>query len=240
LSTARDPFFAHAERTRSTMSHSVGNHLRIQVSEYDREIGRFIPGYEEMLDRGSDLVSAIAPALVLDLGAGTGAFSERVLSRTETTVELWDIDPAMLEVARVRLDRFGDRARTLRRSFDDTFPACHAIIASLALHHIPRLERKTALYARAFDALEPGGLLVNADAAMPRAGPDRDRTFRQWADHMVAHGIDERSTWRHFEEWAEEDTYFSTEEEIEAMASVGFDARCDWSLGPMTLIVGVR
>jgi hypothetical protein len=56
----------------------------------------------------------------------------------------------------------------------------------------------------------------------------------------VASGIDEPRAWRHFEEWAEEDTYFPLEDELTALRAAGFQARCPWREGPMSLIVGVR
>ena len=62
-------------RTRDlpAMSHSVRSHLRLEIDTYDETIRRFIPGYEEGLIRAARVVAGVSPALVLDLGAGTGA-----------------------------------------------------------------------------------------------------------------------------------------------------------------------
>ncbi len=57
---------------------------------------------------------------------------------------------------------------------------------------------------------------------------------------VVAHGIAEARAWQHFEEWAEEDTYFSLEQEIEAVSAAGFVATCVWEEGPMAVVVGAR
>ena len=126
------------------MTHSVQQHLRIEIGAYDETIRRFLPHYDEMLDTAAAAIAAITPERVIDLGAGTGSLSERVLDRTRTTiVELWDVDDTMLAVARTRLARFGARAELVHRSFDEPFPPCDAIMGSLSLHHIRNLEAKT-------------------------------------------------------------------------------------------------
>ena len=223
------------------MTHSVQQHLRIEIGAYDETIRRFLPRYDEMLDTAASAIAELRPERVIDLGAGTGSLSERVLERTSATVvELWDVDDAMLAVARTRLARFDERAQLIHRSFDEPFPPCDAIMGSLSLHHIQRLELKTQLYRRAAAALRPGGILVTADITIPREAPLNAASYRFWADQLVAAGIEERRAWQHFEEWSGEDRYFSLEEEIEAMTVAGLEARCLWSFGPSTVVLGTR
>jgi tRNA (cmo5U34)-methyltransferase len=223
------------------VGHSVRRHLRVEIDEYDASIRRFIPGYEGMIWAAADEVVATVPNHVLDLGAGTGALAAAVLERAPSAVvELVDLDPEMLEGARARLRSFGDRARFLVASFDDPFPPCDAIMASLALHHIPTLPAKAELFGRAFRALRPGGVFVNADVNVPDASPHREAAFRAWADHLVASGIAEAEAWRHFDEWGEEDTYFPVQAELEALAAEGFESRTAWRTGVSTVLVGRR
>ena len=223
------------------MSHSARKHLRVAIDSYDEAIRRFIPGYERLLAEASTAAAAVSPAHVLDLGAGTGGLSEALLERGGIgAVELLDVDQEMLDHARERLAHHGDRVRFTLQSFEKPFPVCNAIVASLALHHIPTLAAKRALYRRAFEALRSGGVLVNADCMMSLDSAARSSLYRGWADHMVAHGIAEARAWQHFEEWAEEDTYFSLEQEIDAVRAAGFVATCMWEEGPMAVVVGAR
>ncbi|MDH5588927.1 MAG: class I SAM-dependent methyltransferase [Gemmatimonadota bacterium] len=223
------------------MSHSVRSHLRVDTEAYDHAIRRFIPGYEEMITTAAGIAGAGEPALVLDLGAGTGALSAAVLGCTRTTVvELLDVDTEMLDQARTRLAPWGPRVRFTRRSFFDPLPSCDAVVASLSLHHIPTLEAKGALFSRIREALPRGGIFVNADVAIPAEEPERARAYRAWADHLVASGISEEDAWRHFEEWSGEDTYFPLPDEQRALAEAGFDARVEWRCEPATVQVGIR
>lgn len=192
-----------------------------------------------MLEVASRELVANAPALVLDLGAGTGALSEAVLlADGGVAVELIDIDPEMLAQARARLASFAVRARFSGISFLGPLPPCDGASASLSLHHIRTLDAKRSLYRRIHEALRPGGAFVNADAAVPAEPSAREEVLRQWVEHMVSCGIGESEGYEHLEQWADEDTYFPLEDELEAVEAAGFVAECVWKQGPMAVVVG--
>ena len=220
-------------------SHSVRRHLNVAIAAYDRSIRQFIPGYEEGIARAAEVVAAVRPRRVLDLGAGTGALAAAVLA-TEGVGEVVaiDVDGEMLAQARVRLARFGARAAFREQSFDAALPRCDAVAASLALHHVPTMAGKRALYARIHSALRPGGVFANADVTMPMEADSREAAYERWARHLVASGIEQRRAREHFAEWADEDTYFSLEEELAAMREAGFAAECVWEDRPFSLTVG--
>ena len=223
------------------MSHSVRSHLRLEIDAYDETIRRFIPGYNEGLNRIAREIAGVRPALVLDLGTGTGALAEVMLEHASVgAVEAIDVDPEMLARARTRLKRFGSQARFRKCSFEAPLPACDAVAASLALHHIPAMQRKRVLYQHVFRALRPGGVFVTADVTMTADPEGRERCYRIWTAHLVSRGIDEKRAREHFDEWASEDTYFPVDEELAAMREAGFDAECAWQDPPNTLLVGRR
>jgi tRNA (cmo5U34)-methyltransferase len=221
------------------MGHSVRRHLHLDIREYDEAIRRFIPGYDEMLAVLAERALADSPTRVLDLGSGTGAVAAELLARSRTVqVQLLDADPEMLALARDRLARHGTRARFRVGSFADRLPGADVVTASLALHHIASLHEKEAVFHRIAAALPQGGVFLNADATLPSPEPDRTEAFRGWASHLVARGIPEERAWRHFEEWSEEDTYFSVEEELAAMARAGLKSKRIWSRRVMSVVVG--
>ena len=223
------------------MSHSVRNHLRLEIDSYDETIRQFIPGYEEGLTWAASEIAGIRPTLVLDLGAGTGALAEAMLEHEGVgVVEAIDVDAEMLDRARIRLKRFGVRARFQRCSFESPLPECDAVSACLALHHVPTMERKRALYKGIFRTLRPGGVFVNADVTMSAHPVRQEQCYRIWAGHLVSCGIDERRAYEHFDEWASEDTYFPLDDELTAMREAGFDAECAWREPPNTLLVGCK
>ena len=223
------------------MSHSVRRHLRVEIEAYDRSIRAFIPAYEEMLERAARAVAEARPGRVIDLGAGTGALAEAVLRRCEeAAVELIDADAEMLDQARERLAPFASRVIYSVRPFQGPLPACDAVVASLALHHVPTLAEKREIFGAIHAALPPGGVFINADAAMPADPAARQADYETWAAHLVSRGIEEAQAWRHFEEWSGEDTYFPLEEELAALEEAGFDAVCLWRAVPQALVRAVK
>lgn len=241
---SRAPFRGvdHSKPVPRAMSHSVSQHLRIRVEAYDRTIRQFIPGYDTMLERAAAAVVASGRVrTVVDLGAGTGGLSARILERAiDAVVELWDVDEAMLDQAKARLQGYPDRTRFVLRSFAEALPPCDAVTAALALHHLRTAEAKIACYAGIARALRPGGVFVNADATIPTDSSASRATYRAWADHLVASGIEEADAWRHFDAWALEDRYFAVEEEFAFLRQAGLEPRVDWQVGPSTVIVARR
>ena len=226
------------------MAHSVQNHLHIAVADYDRVIRTYIPGYEEMLDTVAWWLGAIVPndGKVIDLGGGTGSLAEAILSRLpEIHVEIWDVDPQMMELARERLSSFGNRATVREQSFLEKMDPCDAVVASIALHHIPKMETKRDVYANIYSALRTHGVFLNADATIDDTEPGRAAMYRWWSRFMGTKGISETEAYKLFDEWAAEDTYQPLTDELAALGKAGFRRpEVFWKFGPMAVYGGIK
>lgn len=219
-------------------------HLRVDADGYDAQIRRFIPHYEEMIATGVEVLSALAPAEahILDLGGGTGALSSAVLAGLpRSRVTVLDVDAEMLAEARRRLAGFGDRVSFEQASFLDPLPAADAVVASLALHHVHDLDTKTALYRAIHDALSPGGVLLNLDAAVSEGERLNRLVFDRMAARMADHGIGDAEARGHFAAWANEDRYFPLDAELAALRAAGYDeVECVWRRGLCAITCALR
>jgi tRNA (cmo5U34)-methyltransferase len=213
-------------------THSVKRHLDVDAEGYDAQIHRFIPHYDDMIATGVELLGSLASptARVLDVGGGTGAMSEAVLEGLpDAHVTTLDVDPEMLAQARKRLARFGDRVDFHEGSFLDPLPAADAVVASLSLHHVHDLGRKTELYGAIHAALTPGGVFLNLDAAVSEGPRLNALVFDRWAARMADHGIADAEARGHFAAWADEDRYFPLDAELAALRTAGFaEVECFW------------
>lgn len=225
-------------------THSVKRHLDVDAHGYDVQIRRLIPYYDDMLATGVELLGALAPPAghVVDLGGGTGALSAAVLDGLPgVRVTVLDIDPDMLTEARRRLSGYGERVTFKERSFLDPLPSANAVVASLALHHVHDLQAKTDLYRAIHDALSPGGVLVNLDAAVSEGATLNALVFDRWARRMSEHGITESQARGHFAAWSDEDHYFPLEVELGALREAGFDeVECFWRRGASAITCALR
>jgi tRNA (cmo5U34)-methyltransferase len=130
---------------------------------------------------------------VLDLGAGTGLFSEHVLTKyPKATFVLYDLAEKMLQVAK---NRFNGRAgqfefvvkdyRELRAvdSFD-------LVISSLSIHHLIH-EDKRSLFHQIYAALKDGGAFVHIDQVKGETEYLQDLYWTSWLDRVRASGAPE-------------------------------------------------
>ena len=144
-------------------------------------------------DRGYDVMfevlTHLRPAedlVVLDLACGPGAISSRLLGRLPKARSVAvDVDPVLLRIGE---NAFGDvdgRLRWVRADLrdpdwptalgaDGTPATFDAVLSSTALHWLDPAAL-VATYRRAFELLQPGGILLNADY-LPHPTGSRLRT----------------------------------------------------------------
>jgi tRNA (cmo5U34)-methyltransferase len=223
---------------------SVAQHLGIRLADYDRRIRTFIPHYEEMLDTAASMLACVRRRrpLIVDLGIGTGALAARCLA-VASGAQLVGIDSDIdiLELARRRLTPLASRPIGLVHADFGAcaIPRCDAIVASLALHHIPTKRRKAALYARCAEALRPGGVLVNADCCTGSAPGVRRLLDEAWRRHLVRR-YSRTQVDALLRAWAGEDTYFSLQEEQDMIRRAGLHVDVAWRRGALAILVGTR
>src|SRR5271167_4246663 len=133
------------------------------ASTYDRDRSLLIPGCDTFYRWAVDLIPARAKTIV-DLGAGSGLLTMLIRQRLpHAHIHLSDFSAPMLELARERL---GDDPKLTFSNADYTaeqlpHDVC-AIVSSLSIHHLDD-EAKRVVFRKAYDALKPNGVFINAD-----------------------------------------------------------------------------
>ncbi len=162
------------------------------AATYDRDRMKLIPGHKAFYAAALELVPTDAMHIV-ELGAGSGLFSTMLRAAfPEAHLTLIDFSENMLALARQRL---GDDPAITYSLADYTakpLPAhSDAIVSSLSIHHLED-DRKRALLALIFAALQPGGLFINADhIAGPT--PELEEIYQlRWLADVRANGATEQ------------------------------------------------
>jgi 2-polyprenyl-3-methyl-5-hydroxy-6-metoxy-1,4-benzoquinol methylase len=218
---------------------SVGSHLQIRLDEYDSRIRTFIPGYEQLLAEAARALCVLDTRTphIVDLGTGTGALSAACFGLFPgARVTGIDEDRGILDMARQRLAARGWLASFVQRSFlDVALPACDAIVASLALHHVRTADRKRQLYRDCRAALGARGLLVSADCYPPADTSLAAIGHADWRAHLrVTYSEQEADTY--FAAWAQEDVYVPLPRELELLRDAGFIPEVTWRQGVFAVI----
>ena len=219
----------------------AASHLGIDLREYDARIRTFIPGYEEMLDAAAGVLAASVRRRgprILDLGTGTGALASRCLAvKPAARITGVDEDEGMLAVARTRIGR---RFTALHGSFERVdLPACDAVTASLALHHLPTRARRVRLLRRIHQALRPGGVFICVDCYLASTAALRTAERRDWLAHLERR-YTPRQAAGYLRAWAKEDHYARLIDEGGLVEAAGFTVDIAWRRGSFAVVLGLR
>jgi tRNA (cmo5U34)-methyltransferase len=159
------------------------------ASRYDAQRRWVIPDLEGFY--GAAVRAANWPGshpAILDIGAGTGLLSALLMERYPgARLTLLDISDQMLEVARRRFSNHPyTRYITGDYSTKDLGGRYDLICSALSIHHLTH-DDKRALCDRVYDALNPGGIFVNADQVAGETAT-LDREYLQYWDEFVRRG----------------------------------------------------
>jgi ubiquinone/menaquinone biosynthesis C-methylase UbiE len=126
------------------------------------------PKLREMLAAAS--VSRDAPLTVLDVGGGYGVVTEEVLEFfPRSYVTLQDYSRPMLDAARRRLARFGDRVRYAEGDLRDpgwteaVGDPFDLAVSAIAIHNLRDLDLIAQCYGGVARVLKPGALFLDYD-----------------------------------------------------------------------------
>jgi ubiquinone/menaquinone biosynthesis C-methylase UbiE len=183
------------------------------AQDYDELAPYLVPSYNflqsamlEYLD-----IQNFPRPVVVDLGAGSGIFLERILLANETAHCYWiDSSEGFLAIARQKLAPYRDRVTFILATMEEGWEQQlngppHFIFSMSAIHHLIN-EEKMDLYRRCFAVLAQNGWLVNIDemktvypdayynsllfwerhvnrsaATIP---PEKKDRYNQWVDHF--------------------------------------------------------
>jgi tRNA (cmo5U34)-methyltransferase len=145
---------------------------------------------------------------VLDVGGGYGALTAEVLKeRSDAQVVLHDYSEAMIEKAKERLARFGDRVTYVTADMSDPSWANNlggpfdAVVSALAIHNLDDVTKIQRVYQDIFALLRPGGCLFSLDLLFPE-GPGLADLYRRdptrdprWDVYVYPAGLETQLGW---------------------------------------------
>jgi tRNA (cmo5U34)-methyltransferase len=152
-----------------TLMEHIKQHFEAAALDFDRNVLRIIPHYEDMLQA---VIRSIpfghsAPISVLDVGCGTGRLGQLILETfSEANLICLDFSERMVETAKAKLAGY-ERVDYVVQDFRDYEfgQSFNVVVSSLALHHLPT-DEKRKFYERVHGCLCPGGCFYNADLVL--------------------------------------------------------------------------
>ena len=165
------------------------------IAYYDDWMKRALPNYTDIFRTALELIPFAADEAmdVLDLGAGTGLFSQHVFDKfPNSRFVLYDLAEKMLGVAQ---ERFAGHLNQFRyvvgdyRKIEGT-QEYDLVISSLSIHHLEH-EDKRALFHRIFQLLKKDGIFINVDQIHGETPYLRDLYWNHWLEQIRESGASE-------------------------------------------------
>ena len=159
------------------------------ASRYDVQRKWIIPEMDDYYSAAVRAAECTNPRpAILDIGAGTGLLSALVIQKyPDASLTLLDLSASMLSLAK---ERFADRNNVRYIAGDycsvDFAGRYDLICSALSIHHLTH-EDKQGLYQRIYNALNPGGIFVNADQAAGET-PALERKYMLYWDEFIRNG----------------------------------------------------
>lgn len=162
------------------------------ISEnYDRQRKRLIPCFDDFYKVSVDAIdSQTNSPKILDIGAGTGLFSNFILKKyPNASLTLIDISEKMLTIAK---ERFKDLTNIryiaedyTKYDFDDKYDI---IISALSIHHLPD-EEKSRLYKKCYSMLAENGIFINSDQTLGETPYIETLNKKIWKREIESSGL---------------------------------------------------
>ena len=135
------------------------------------------------------------PAQILDLCCGEGLLTRALLDRfPESEVHGLDGSPKMIARIKTKLAVYGKRFEAMRFDLSSrdwrSFPwPIHAVVSSLAIHHLEDTE-KQILFKDIMSLLTPGGSFIVADLIQPATQLGKEFAANAWDGTVRQNSVD--------------------------------------------------
>jgi tRNA (cmo5U34)-methyltransferase len=191
--------------------------------KYDEQRKYLIPCFNDFYTVCLPFIKSVANAKsVLDIGAGTGLFSQLIYEKEpQLQFTLADISAPMLSVAKKRFEGLNNFNFIELDLSTDKIPGKYDIIISgLAIHHLED-DHKQKLYSHIYNALNEGGIFINADQVTGRTMLFDSFYKYHWRETASSSGLDHEALIQAFER-TKLDKFSSLESQLKMLENAGF------------------
>ncbi|HEX7555546.1 MAG TPA: class I SAM-dependent methyltransferase [Leptolinea sp.] len=167
---------------------TIDQAFNANTASYDDWMQRALLGFTDLFDTAVHVIPfpADQPIRVLDLGAGTGLFSQHILAAyPHAEFVLVDVADKMLDVARKRFSSQKDQFRfeiSDYRSLQGS-REYDLVISSLSIHHLTD-DEKRRLFQSIYGILQTTGVFINVDQIRGETETLRQLYWNRWMKHV--------------------------------------------------------
>ena len=170
------------------------NSTPFDVAEYDKQIKRTLPFYEEMLQQLVNFVRVLDLQSLkwLDVGCGTGKMAKTALDNFEIEKMVCvDVEKEMLE----RAERFcdNDNVEFLQCDVKELpYREMFDVVTAVQVNHYFKKEERITAIKNCYNALEENGVYISFENFAPDSEDGTKLYLERWKQFQVANGKTEK------------------------------------------------
>lgn len=200
------------------------NATAFDVAEYDQQIKRTLPFYEEMMQQIVDIIRIfdLQSLKWLDVGCGTGKIARTVLDNLDIQKMVCiDVENEMIERAENLCDdekmeflKCDVRALPYQGMFD--------IVTAIQVNHYFKQEERMVAIKNCYDALEENGIYISFENFAPDSEEGTGLYLERWKQFQIANGKTEEEADLHIKRYGHNYFPVSISESIGILKDCGF------------------
>ncbi len=198
---------------------------------YGSSIKILVPGYGEMLKLILEyLPDKFSPAVILELGCGTGNLTSLLVERfPKAQIKAADISSENIKLCKDR--KISSRIEFFKsdfRSLNILRDTIDLIVSSISIHHLTNREKEKLFYAT-ISWLKPKGILTFADQFRGETDYIYQKHMAKWKEFALGNGISKEEWDMWMKHQAEQDHHASLFSHVQWLKAAGYKiVDCTW------------
>ncbi len=200
------------------------NSTPFDVAEYDKQIKRTLPFYEEMIQQIVDIVRLLDLQSLrwLDVGCGTGKMARTALDNFDIQKMVCiDVEESMLEWAEKLCNH--EKVEFLQCDVRELpYQEMFNILTAIQVNHYFKKDERIAAIKNCYDALEENGIYISFENFAPDSEECTRLYLERWKDFQIANGKTKEEAELHIKRYGQSYFPISISESIELLKDCGF------------------
>lgn len=205
------------------MSDNLSSHT---ADQYDAEVAKTIPFYEEIHNQVIDLVKTYNPQVTswLDTGCGTGTFVKKAISEFQgCSFFLNDPSEKMLEICKAKLK--GEKIKILGCHTTDEIKLDDNsldVITAIQSHHYLNREERAQSTLKCLSLLKQGGIYITFENVRPHSNETVKIGLERWEKFQLSIGKKPEDIRNHLKRFDTEFFPITVTEHLKLLYDTGF------------------
>lgn len=200
------------------------NSTPFDVAEYDKQIKRTLPFYEEMIQQVVDIVRLLDLQSLkwLDVGCGTGKMARTALDNFNIQKMVCiDVDKEMIG----RADSFCNDEKVEFLQCDVRELSCRElfdIVTAIQVNHYFKKDERITAIKSCYDALEENGVYISFENFAPDSEEGAKLYLERWKQFQIANGKTEEEADSHVKRYGKNYFPMLISESVRLLKDCGF------------------